>query len=76
MKTGQNRPCPYAKSDMTPCVLKDGAICFAMNANDNPICVGCERTPEQLGIPAPKDWAAQVADYKARHGRKPGPGKR
>jgi predicted Fe-S protein YdhL (DUF1289 family) len=58
--------CSQAKSDMTPCVLKDGAICFAMNTMDRPICVGCGRTPEQLGVDPPKDWAKTVADYKKR----------
>lgn len=48
--------CPYAKSDMTPCVIKDGAICFAMNSRGNPICVGCEKTPETLGVLAPTPW--------------------
>ena len=47
--------CPYAKSDMTPCVLRDGEICFAMNELEQPICVGCERTPAQLGVPYPTD---------------------
>lgn len=57
------RECVYAKSNMTPCVLKDGAMCFAMDSRDEPICVGCERTPEALGVPRPADWAQTVADY-------------
>jgi len=61
--------CPYAKSDMTPCVLKDGANCFAMDSRDEPICVGCERSPKTLGVPRPKDWAQTVANYKQRRGR-------
>ena len=60
--------CRYAKSDMTPCVLRDGEICFAMDANDEPICVGCERSPKTLGVPRPKDWTRTVADYKRQHG--------
>jgi hypothetical protein len=47
------RRCPYAKSDMTPCVLKDGPVCFAMDSKDQPICVDCERTPEELGVARP-----------------------
>jgi hypothetical protein len=62
--------CPYAKSDMTPCVLKDGPICFAMDSRDNPICVGCERTPEALGVDPPADWSKQVADYHAKQKRR------
>lgn len=60
--------CPHAKSDMTPCVLKDGPVCFAMSAEDNPVCVGCGRSPERLGVDPPGDWEKQVADYyrKAR----------
>jgi hypothetical protein len=60
--------CPYAKSNMTPCVLKDGAMCFAMDSNDQPICVGCERSPQTLGVPFPANWAKTVADYKRQHG--------
>jgi hypothetical protein len=62
------KECPYAKSDMTPCVRKDGPVCFAMDSRDEPICVGCERSPETLGVPRPADWAKTVADYKRKHG--------
>jgi predicted Fe-S protein YdhL (DUF1289 family) len=58
--------CPHAKSDMTPCVLKDGAICFAMDTHDEPICVGCERTPAAIGVDKPADWARTVARFYAR----------
>jgi len=58
--------CPYAKSNMTPCVLRDGDICYAMDNNDNPICVGCERTPAQLKRPPPKNWAATVQQARGR----------
>lgn len=59
--------CPYAKSDFTPCVLKDGPDCFCMDSSDRPICVGCERSPKTLGVDPPGDWAKQVADYYAKH---------
>jgi hypothetical protein len=59
--------CPYAKSTSTPCVLKDGAICFAMDSRDQPICVGCEHTPKTLGVPYPANWAKIVADYRKQH---------
>jgi hypothetical protein len=62
------KPCPYAKSDMTPCVLRDGEICFALSSHDEPICVGCERSPKTLGVPRPANWAKIVADYKRKHG--------
>jgi hypothetical protein len=48
--------CPYAKSDMTPCVIKDGPMCWAVGDGDRPICVGCERGPKTLGVPFPADW--------------------
>jgi hypothetical protein len=51
----QNMRCAYAKSDMTPCVRRDGAVCFALDGRDQPICVGCERTPEELGVLPPAD---------------------
>jgi hypothetical protein len=57
--------CPYAKSDMTPCVRRDGDICWAMNWRHEPICVGCERSPETLGLPRPADWEKTVAEYEA-----------
>lgn len=53
--------CVYAKSDMTPCVRRDGDVCWAVNARDEPICVGCERSPETLGLHRPADWTKTVA---------------
>jgi hypothetical protein len=38
----------FARSDMTPCVLRDGDICYAEDFSGEPICVGCERTPPNL----------------------------
>jgi hypothetical protein len=52
--------CQYAKSDMTPCVLKDGPVCFATDSYGFPICVGCERTPETLGVPYPEGFATDA----------------
>lgn len=60
------KECRYAKSDMTPCVLKDGEICFAMDSRDEPICVGCEHGPKFLGVPFPANWERLVAAYKER----------
>jgi hypothetical protein len=48
--------CPYARSDMTPCVLRDGDICYAETLRREPICVGCERTPAELGRTPPEPW--------------------
>lgn len=36
--------CPYAQSDMTPCVARDGQICVA----DDGKCVGCNRYPADM----------------------------
>lgn len=58
--------CPYAKSDMTPCVLKDGPICFVMNSREEPICAGCERWYKTIGVERPVDWDKQVAEYRAK----------
>jgi hypothetical protein len=60
------KSCPYAKSNMTPCVLRDGPVAFAMDTHDDPICVGCERSPKTLDVPVPKDWAKTVAEYRRR----------
>jgi len=60
--------CRYAKSDMTPCVIRDGSVAFAMDDHDQPICVGCEHSPKFLGVPRPADWWKTVADYKREHG--------
>lgn len=62
--------CTYAKSDMTPCVRKDGATAFCFGLYDQPICVGCERSPEQLGVPRPADWEKTIADYYKKHPRR------
>jgi hypothetical protein len=48
-REARKRDCEYAKSDMTPCVLRDGPICFA----DDGHCVGCGRTAEEIGVPPP-----------------------
>lgn len=60
------KSCPYAKSDMTPCVIRDGDTCWAMDGADKPICVGCEHTPQFLGLPPPANWSRTVSDYYAK----------
>lgn len=62
--------CTHARSEMTPCVLRDGPVCYAMNAADQPICVGCERSPAALGLDPPPDWGATVAAYHKKQGRR------
>jgi hypothetical protein len=53
---------------MTPCVIEDGDICYAEKGPARePICVGCERTPDQTGVPRPKVWP--VEDQRSRRKR-------
>jgi len=51
--------CPRAKSDMTPCVARDGGL--AADSGDPPVCVGCGRSPYELLVEA----AAALADLPA-----------
>jgi hypothetical protein len=60
--------CPFAKSDMTPCVRRDGHICWVLNTWDKPICVGCERGPQTVGITV--DEEALVEHLKRLEGRR------
>ena len=39
--TPETLVCPREKSDMTPCVARDGGICVVQDGFANPICVGC-----------------------------------
>jgi hypothetical protein len=59
--------CAYAKSDMTPCVIRDGDVCWADDGHGNPICVGCERGPSTLGVPSPAGWNS-TDDWHAPRG--------
>lgn len=38
--------CPRAKSDMTPCVARDGAI--SIDCPERPVCVSCRANPADL----------------------------
>lgn len=41
--------CPHAKSDMTPCIARDGSLALTAGERGRlPVCVGCDRTPAQL----------------------------
>ena len=57
--------CPRKKTDMTPCVVTDGPVAYAIysRANQRPICVGCERSPATTGVPEPADWNEQCQKY-------------
>lgn len=57
--------CPHKRSDMTPCVIEDGDICygFAGLHDQSPVCVGCGRGPATTGVPAPEGWDEQVRQY-------------
>jgi hypothetical protein len=59
--------CEYAKSDMTPCVRKDGNVAWTMDSRDDPVCVGCGLGPQTLNLPPPKDWEKTVENYYEAH---------
>jgi hypothetical protein len=41
--------CPWVRSDMTPCVLRDGELCYAPSRDDpERQCVGCGAPPEAI----------------------------
>lgn len=43
------KSCPWARSAMTPCVLRDGEISYAPSPNDpERSCVGCGAPPEVI----------------------------
>jgi len=60
--------CPYAKFARTPCVVREGVCALVMDAAaDDPVCVGCQRTPQQIGLGRPSVWEQRVhAYYRAR----------
>jgi len=47
--------CPRAKSDMTPCVVRDGGMCVIVINFDLAVCVGCE-TSITRQIEKEKQW--------------------
>jgi hypothetical protein len=52
----QHVGCPRAKSDMTPCIARDGSVCIA----DDRTCVGCGAKPHDL-LRELKDEGAEFA---------------
>ena len=54
------KECPYAKSDTTPCYLKDGKLAVGMASvglgagRGIKVCVGCERGIGLLSAQRPK----------------------
>ena len=48
--------CLFKQSDITPCVIEDGAVCYS--APPRPVCVGCTRAPEAVN----EDLAARGHD--------------
>lgn len=70
--------CPRAKTDMTPCIARDGSVCLA---SDPEVCVGCGASPGRLlrelaevyppareGQPADPAAAADVLQQLVREG--------
>jgi hypothetical protein len=48
-KLMMQQTCPYAKSDMTPCYIKDGKV-VEVFISGKPSCVGCEHSFEYIKI--------------------------
>ena len=40
--------CPRARTDMTPCVARDGATATSDDRGAYPTCVGCDADPREL----------------------------
>jgi len=43
--------CLFKRSDMTPCVIEDGPVCYSAGPpleHNGPVCVGCERDVDQI----------------------------
>jgi hypothetical protein len=40
--------CPRERSDMTPCVARDGVLAVYLSTGRYECCVGCERTVQSL----------------------------
>ena len=57
--------CPWAKSDMTPCILKDGELARA----DDGVCVGCAcHVPQFRSSAERRRYAFQMRDRYERSG--------
>ena len=61
--------CPRAKTDMTPCIARDGHL--ALDDPPNEVCVGCGiKAPEALGELMPnlseQDKELTIAEVKLR----------
>lgn len=44
LKDNEYIHCPNAKSDMTPCIARDGRITITMDG----VCVGCGKPPKEV----------------------------
>lgn len=62
--------CHYKRTDMTPCVIEDGAICYSDATASGPLCVGCERTVEAVNAELGERGADAI--YPADVGRQSG----
>ena len=40
--------CPRARSDMTPCVARDGDLAETSDSVEGSVCVGCSENPADL----------------------------
>ena len=40
--------CPREKSEMTPCIARDGQLAVCLDSFQKPLCVGCEASVTRL----------------------------
>jgi hypothetical protein len=62
-RTGLKREelcCPREKSDMTPCVARDGGLAVCLLRGVTPACVGCEWTLKGLNAKEDADGASEI----------------
>lgn len=48
--------CPWAKSDMSPCVARDGMTCVSDGDRSPQVCVGCGHPPAFLLADLAEDY--------------------
>lgn len=56
--------CPFARSDMTPCIIKDGEMCRSDETNGElGVCVGCERrVPQFRSMAEKRRYVSEIAE--------------
>jgi hypothetical protein len=60
-----SRRCPRQQTELTPCVVVDGAICYTLGPYRRPVCLGCDMGPTVTGVGV--DVEALTRDFDAYH---------